>query len=134
MTETLIIENGVIENINYESHKRGKNWVAIVAKNRSKPGGLERNFLDRVRGPYVRPNGITAGTFLEFAGDYYSCGGHRSEKRKYYKVLDVSETEIRMDSCEFDEIGKNGIPPNINPLEGYSDDEILTEAKRRNLI
>jgi len=36
----------------YESHKRGKNWMAIITPDPTAPGGLARTFVPRGRGEY----------------------------------------------------------------------------------
>lgn len=85
---TLLIVDGCIESINFETHKRGKNWVAIVTSNKTCPGGLEREFLDHgSKGWYKIPDAIKVGDVLEFGGDYYSGSGHKNPSREYVKVL-----------------------------------------------
>ena len=73
----------------YQSHRRGRNWCAIIAKNPSAPNGLDRNFLTHARGQYyyMLNDQITEQTPVEFGADYYSAGGRPSRERWYGVVI-----------------------------------------------
>ena len=113
-TATIIlpIEDGTIEHLNYESHRRGTNWVAKVSRNQTKPNGLEREFLKLIRSGQRavvvdEKTGqllLESGDYLEFGGDYYTAGGRRKASRRYYRVLRIEGGEI-----ELEEISKDSI-------------------------
>lgn len=104
-TITLEVKDGSIEHIHYNDHKRAKNWIAIVTRNRTQPGGLQREFLKRFRSRYYSAEQITKGQFLEIAADYYSVGGRKYTKRRLYEVMSVDADEIRIrGKCELDEV------------------------------
>ena len=111
--EVFPIEDGTIENFNRETHKRGKSWVAIVIKDKSQPGGLRRDFLQRAPGGRVFAAGIVGGTWLEFAGDYYTTSGSKRSDRKYYRVLSRDAAEIRAVACAVDEVGRQQLEPEV---------------------
>lgn len=78
----------------YETHNRGKNWVAVVEADRNAPGGLARDFLGRGRGEKVEADEIEAGDQLEVAGDYYTMKGRKSPSRSYVRVLAVEDDRM----------------------------------------
>lgn len=79
------VENGALTDVPvYESHQRGKNWMATIADDPRSPGGLRREFADRARGAkyhYMVPEGLKPGDAVEFGADYISGGGKRSANR-----------------------------------------------------
>lgn len=89
-------EDGVVaqEDLgSYESHRRGKNWVAIVAPDRSQPGGLSRVFLDRPRQEYVAAD-FEEGDILEIASDYTKASGKKSYNREYVLICQIAADTI----------------------------------------
>lgn len=91
----LPIEDGALTNVPagcWESHKRGKNWLATIAADPTAPGGLARRFWDRAKGDsfYIVAGEVAAGDAVEFGADYYSGGGRPSRKRWYGHVVRVS--------------------------------------------
>ncbi len=83
-------EDGCAKNIVYESHKRGKNWVATVQPNRAAPGGLDRLFWAHGSGAwYKAPATFYRGDVVEMGGDYYSARGNVSRDRRYVLVVRV---------------------------------------------
>jgi len=127
----------------HESHKRGRNWVATVVCDKGQPGGLRRTFWANGTGSYVAPS-CEPGDYVEVAADYFSSGGSRSRRRKFFRVLavDVEQIIVR-------ESGTPGVkPPAIedeireaeieggqtkpqNPLADFSDEQIAAEYERR---
>lgn len=85
-------EDGCAKNIAYESHKRGKNWVATVRPNRAAPGGLDRVFWAHGSGAwYKAPPTFYRGDVVEMGGDYYSARGNVSRDRRYVLVVRVEK-------------------------------------------
>ena len=133
------------EDIVYESNPRGKNWVAIVERNLSKPSGLARRFLRRVgRSTRVFASAIRPGHWLEVGADYYTARQRCHPCRYYFLVLSISQDEMVLRQIEKSEIGKyQDEDENKNktdaksaesPLSKFKDEEILAEARRRGLI
>jgi len=108
----LPVEDGTIEHLNFNEHRRAKNWIAKVRKNQAKPNGLEREFITLVRGGQRalvidKASGqllIKEGDCLEFGGDYYTASGNRKPSRRYYRVIRVENGEV-----ELEEISKESI-------------------------
>lgn len=79
----------------YESHFRGKNWLAIIDIDGACPGGLSRRFM-----PYGRGEVLymieQVGLFdaVEFAADYTTSVGRTRQSRLYGVVVVVTETEL----------------------------------------
>lgn len=71
----------------YEEHERGRNWIAVITPNRAKAGGLEREFLDRVRTTFYATDAVKAGDFIEVGADYLTTAGRRHPKRRVFRVL-----------------------------------------------
>ena len=88
------ITNGVVYQPHLgcvEEHRTGRNWIAIVEPNRARPGGLDRAWLERVRGLYYATTSIKAGDFIEVGGDRVTSVGKRYRNRRYFRILIVRE-------------------------------------------
>jgi hypothetical protein len=87
----LQVRDDAIETPIYETHKRGRNWVAILrGKNAA---NLERDFLPMVGGTVVVSR-VALGSALEFGADYISSGGIRHPCREYYVVVGGEAYEL----------------------------------------
>lgn len=92
-------EDGVVaqEDLgSYESHRRGKNWVAVVVPDRSQPGGLSRVFLDRPRQEYIATD-FKVGDVLEIASDYTKASGKKVYSREYVLICQIADTILAAD-------------------------------------
>lgn len=149
--DTLALEQGSIKNLAYCDKGRAKNWVAVVTKDFTKPGGLERSFF--ARGPRDRvfvPGDLQPGAWIEFGGDKLSSGGKRKHKRLYREVVSFDGDTLVLKPVSYDEIGRlqhvDVEPPESEAsfagaaddsaaaLRRFSDGAILDEARRRGLI
>lgn len=75
----------------WESHSRGKNWLAKISINPSSPGGIARDFFAKAKGEfYYLVDGLDAGDPIEFGADYYSGRGRKSPTRWYGYVVRVT--------------------------------------------
>lgn len=84
------VTDGVVDQRDFglhEPHSRGRNWIAVITPNRAKAGGLEREFLDRMRATFYRSVLVRAGAFLEVGADYITGAGRRYPKRGVFRVL-----------------------------------------------
>ncbi len=84
---SLRVENGALAQVPagcWESHPRGKNWLALIAVSPLSPGGLARTFAIKAKGEwcYLVPDWVP-GTAVEFGADYYSGRGRKSPTRWY---------------------------------------------------
>ena len=85
----------------YESHRRGKNWMAVIAPDPAAPGGVARTFVPRGRGRYYYiVSADLVGQPVEVGADYISSGGKRSPKRWYGVVRALTSEEIRIEHYE----------------------------------
>ncbi len=121
--DTLEIDQGTIQNIahTFGQFGRVKNWVAIVTKDYTAPGGLHRDFFKR--GPQDRvflPADLASGQWLEFGGDKVTSGGKRKNKRQYREVVSLSETVLELKPIDFSEIGR-AAEVEVNPPDSGSD-------------
>lgn len=94
----LAVEDGALTEVPcYESHKRGKNWLAIIHSDPTAPNGLGRQFCDRGRGKYYyMADKLAPGLAVEFGADYYTGGGRPSRERVYGVVLSVAPDLVRI--------------------------------------
>ena len=102
-TISIEIEDGCIDqsDINYENHKRGRNWIATVQNNKKAPGGYDRDFWDRASGSYKEiPENLKAGDKIEVAADYSTASGSRRPDREYYKVISVTGTKLTLSEID----------------------------------
>jgi hypothetical protein len=84
--------NGVVNQEDFglhEPHPRGRNWIAVITPDRSKPGGLDRAFCDRVRKTFYRTADVRPGDFIEVGADYFTGAGRRYPKRAFFRLLIV---------------------------------------------
>lgn len=94
-------EQGAITNVPcWESHSRGKNWMAVITTSPSSPGGLEREFAAKAKGDayYLTP-ALSVGDAVEFGADYYSGSGRKQTERWYGFVVAVAEDAILLRPC-----------------------------------
>ena len=81
----------------WESHRRGKNWVATVSFDPGAPSNLARAFWKRGSGRYVAvPASLAVGEVIEVGADYYTGGGNRHARRHYHRVLAITSSHIVM--------------------------------------
>ncbi len=93
------VERGYIEAPIYETHRRGKNWMAILKKGKA-PRKPEREFQEKeiADGTAFYPiQNVHVGDILEFGADYITSGGHREGNRKYFRVLEKEEDYIEVE-------------------------------------
>jgi len=90
----LKVEDGALAQVPsgcWESHKRGKNWLATISVDPSKPGGLDRSFQPKAKGDiYYLVGGLSAGDAVEFGADYYSGGGRKNPTRYYGFIVAIA--------------------------------------------
>lgn len=99
----LNIQNDYIDqaDLEYESHKHGTNWIAIVTFDPGQPGGLDRDFFEKGSGSFKKvPESLEPGDVLEVAYDYTSWGGNRSRRRSYYRVISISDEQLSLKEVE----------------------------------
>ena len=80
----------------FETHKRGKNWCAIIQRDPTAPAGLARKFCEIGKGEFYYKVEFKVGDTLEFGADYYTGGGSKAPKRFYCVVVAVSEEEVEV--------------------------------------
>ncbi len=94
----LEIEEGALAEVPskcWESHSRGKNWLAVIAKDPSAPGGLRRAFQEKAKGNYYyHVAGLSVADAVEFGADYYSGRGRKSPTRWYGVVTRITDSHL----------------------------------------
>jgi hypothetical protein len=81
----------------YESHKRGKNWMAVIRLDPTAPNGLGRVFVPKAKGDdnyYIVEGAVQAGDAIEFGADYYTGGGSKHATRWYGVVVSMTGKKI----------------------------------------
>jgi len=95
-----VVNRGLLDVLIHCSHRRAKNWVAIVAVDPVMPGGLSRVFFDRARakGPakYIVPERLEVGNVLEFGADYVQGTGKVEPNRVFAMVTLVTADHIEV--------------------------------------
>lgn len=97
----LKVEDGALTTVPsgcWQTHSRGKNWMATIEIDPSKPGGLDRAFWTKAKGSsYYLLASFTPGEAIEFGADYYSGSGKKSANRWYgyiVRLIPASEGEV----------------------------------------
>lgn len=83
------IENGCLTRVPcWESHARGKNWLAVITPDPTAPGGFRRVFATAAKDDsyYLLPD-WKPGDAVEFGADYYTGGGRKNSNRWYGYVV-----------------------------------------------
>lgn len=101
-TQNYAIEDGALTEVPlYRSHKRAKNWLAIISIDPSSPGGIGRDFVKRAYGHYYyMVDELKVGNAVEFGGDYYSGGGAKYPKRCYGIITALSDSQLTLEMVE----------------------------------
>jgi len=81
-----------ISNPAYESHKRGRNWAAIVSGKNA--ANFARSYL-KTRRETVDLEPVKAGDVLEFGGDYMTCAGRRVPDRRWFHVHHIDDELVK---------------------------------------
>ena len=95
------IEGGALSQVPcWESHGRGKNWMALISANPNSPGGLDRDFCEKAKGDcfYILPP-LSPGDAVEFGADYYTSNGKKRPERWHGYVVRVLEDRIILHEC-----------------------------------
>lgn len=89
------VEDGALTQVPvYETHPKGKNWLARIDASPASPGGLARSFQPNGRGRYYYlVAGLSVGDAVEIAADY----GERKRVRWYGNVLAVTADHLTLD-------------------------------------
>ena len=131
MAKRFAVEMGALTEVPvYESHGRGKNWLAKITTDPNSPGGIAREFVPKAKGEFFYLiEGLEESIAVEFGADYYSSSGKKNPKR-YYGVIIKVET----DGIEIEE--KNTTKEAIKYAESLQEDissklQQLYEKKER---
>jgi hypothetical protein len=96
------IEEGALSQVPvWESHRRGKNWMAVIDRLDPKsPGGVARSFAEKAKGSfyYVLPP-LSIGDAVEFGADYYTGSGKPSRDRWYGYVVRLDPDRLVLHKC-----------------------------------
>jgi hypothetical protein len=88
----------------YETHKRGRNWVALARYNPVIAGGIDRFWFNRGAGKvitaFIVPSDLGVDDVVEFGGDYVSGSGSRSPDRWYGVVEEITASHLTLKPCK----------------------------------
>jgi len=132
--EQLEIFNGHIdqEDIDFENHKRGTNWVATVSFNPASPGSLDRDFWSKGSSSFKEvPDDLEKNDIIEIAADYTTYSGNRHHIRYYYQIIDIRDEELILEEAE-KPCKKREKQLKERPLVNISDEDLLNELRQRN--
>lgn len=97
----LLVANGALLTVPiWEPHERGDNWLAIIDIDPTKPGGLERQFVNKGRGEchYVTEP-LKLFDAVQFAADYTTGMGKKRFHRWFGVVVAKTEDYILLEHC-----------------------------------
>ncbi|KQT64148.1 MULTISPECIES: hypothetical protein [unclassified Aureimonas] len=100
--EVIALDGGALENPAFVSHKRGRNWGAVLSGPNA--ARMQRTFL-AAREATVDVSDVQPGQVIELGGDYVTSGGNRHYDRRYFLVLDT-DGEERMTAEQHDTAAK----------------------------
>ena len=99
----LKVENkALLDSPVWESHKRGRNWFAVIKLNPKAPNGIERKFFPKAHGEYyyIITEEAKPGVPVEFGADYYTNAGHLNPCRWYGVITEVTPDYIELIPCK----------------------------------
>lgn len=89
------LNNALLKAPVYETHYRGKNWLAVIDVDGAAPGGLSRKFLPYAKGDCLYMiEQISLFDAVEFGADYTTSMGKTNPKRVYGVVVAFTESEL----------------------------------------
>ncbi|MEJ6847164.1 hypothetical protein V3589_13220 [Sinorhizobium fredii] len=89
---TIELDGRSIKNPAYCSHKRGRNWGAVLRGKYAT--NCERSFLPTV-GEVVDLERAQPGDVLEFGSDFISgCGRWQQDRRRWWHIHDITDDEM----------------------------------------
>lgn len=93
-----IVNRGIVETPNWDSHPRSKNWAATLTPDPTAPGGFKREWWERGRGQflYIVPARLKKGDIVEFGGDYVQWSGRKRPDRWVGVVVELTETFVEL--------------------------------------
>lgn len=93
-----IVNRGIVETPNWDSHPRSKNWAAVLTPDPTAPGGFKREWWSRGRGQflYIIPAGLKKGDIVEFGGDYVQWSGRKRPDRWVGVVVELTDTFVEL--------------------------------------
>lgn len=93
-----IVNRGIVETPNWDSHPRSKNWAAVLTPDPTAPGGFKREWWPRGRGQflYIVPATLKKGDIVEFGGDYVQWSGRKRPDRWVGVVVELTETFVEL--------------------------------------
>lgn len=96
MIELRIDQNYIDQrDLQYESHKRGTNYIASVYKDLSQPNGLSREFWKKGTSIYKYiPDKFD---FIEVASDYKTAVGNKYRRRSYYRFIKIENNILYLE-------------------------------------
>ncbi len=93
--KTIELDGRSIRNPAYCSHKRGRNWAAIMrGKNAA---NCERDFLN-AKGDIVDLDPVEVGDVVEFGGDYITSTGRREPDRRWWHIRAITDDAMNYES------------------------------------
>ena len=80
----------------WDGHKRSKNWLALIEKDPTKPGGLARVFWTKARGDgyYLIHRDACRGCAIELGADYYTASGRPDRHRWYGVIVHLTDRQL----------------------------------------
>lgn len=96
-----VANHALLESPIYESHDRGRNWLAVIDVSPTMPSGLSRQWMPQGRGEcfYIIEQ-LKLFDPVEFGADYVTVGGRKHYKRLYGVVVAITDGYIRVEECE----------------------------------
>ncbi len=132
LVQLKVESHALIEAPVFESHQRGRNWLARISVDPSSPGGMGREFLPRARGDFLYTvEALELYDAVEFGADYYSQSNNVTRKRWHGVVMGISEGMITLEKCA---TGAKAIRRAREAKENISDQRRTLEILKAELL
>jgi hypothetical protein len=119
VTFPLPVTAGCIENGVYKQYGLEKQWIARVGRDPSKPGGLSREFFQRVGKLAARlPADLQPGQVIEMASDDRVQNRYARRNRAYYQVISIGVSSLEVVLLSVEDVKAGNLPAvafEVNP-------------------
>lgn len=95
---SIVMSGAIVASPVYETHFRGKNWLAVIWAEPLLPGGTGRKFMPRARGEFLyMVHTLSLHDPVEFGADYVTSLGKKHQKRWHGVVRTLTEKSIEIE-------------------------------------
>lgn len=95
---SVVMSGAIVSSPVYETHLRGRNWLAVIWAEPLLPGGTGRKFMPRARGEFLyMVHTLSVHDPVEFGADYVTSLGRKHQRRWHGVVRALTDSRIEIE-------------------------------------